>query len=97
MERGLSVKRDYTAAWVRAVCNCRAPYGPPGDAVSVCPCAVPCHRRPGALLTAIRFWKEEEGVMGILPPTLPNRRSSDSWTDSAARTQHRSQRTAHGS
>ena len=36
------------------------------------------------LLTAIRFWKEEEGVMGILPPTLPNRRSRDSWTDSAA-------------
>lgn len=31
---------------------------------------------------AILFWKASEGVTGIRPPTLPNLRSSDSWTDS---------------
>lgn len=30
----------------------------------------------------IRFWKDSDGVTGIRPPTLPKRRSNDSWTDS---------------
>lgn len=31
---------------------------------------------------AILFWKASDGVTGILPPTLPNLRSKDSWTES---------------
>ena len=32
--------------------------------------------------TEILFWKDSDGVMGIAPPTRPNRLSSDCWTDS---------------
>lgn len=30
----------------------------------------------------IRFWKDSDGVTGMRPPTRPNLRSRDSWTDS---------------